>query len=89
MGVDSSVLSQYMNPCVLAIANGTVLSDKVTNGGVIQAIFPGKVFGDMVDGYINNVECILGRDTHTMYFGEEWWNSPYREETKEQKWNTQ
>lgn len=63
---------------------GLNIPKNATNGEMIFALYPNACFSkSMVDGYVNQVEGIIGRDTKTMYFDIDWWDAPYKQEVEE------
>lgn len=56
------------------ICNGTVL-DNVTNGGVIQALYPKTTIKESKD-------LIITDEDITTCFSKDWWNAPYKAESE-------
>lgn len=64
-----------------AVAQGVILPKNPTNGDMIKAMYPDLIFCEsMVEGYVNHVEGIIGRDKKDMYFDIDWWDAPYGRE---------
>lgn len=79
------VVKNFQATIASAIANGTPIPDNATNGDIVQMIFPYYSYerNDYVqsteDYIVDCMECM----EHDLYFGYDWWNSPYQKGGKE------
>ena len=49
--------------------------NNATNGDMIKSIFPNMRVGKLHD-------CIFAKDYKNVWFGEDWWNAPYKAESE-------
>ena len=62
--------------CIEKIANGTPISDNVTNGDMIKAMFPNvEIYTDVINEIVDIEIC---EDSSELRCSVEWWNAPYK-----------
>lgn len=65
--------------CLAAISEGTPISDNVTNGDVLKAMFPNIV----VEEQSKDLFIVFNMDFQGTPFYKVWWNAPYQKGGKE------
>ena len=70
------------------IKNGTPIPDNATNGEIIEALYPNaefSLYSDIVDRVAMNIR--VNGTEYEIHFDEDWWDSPYQKEDKNEKEN--